>query len=260
MRRDAESELSLLRAAERAVRAGSPDAVERLVHLARTAEVGGDAWLFAHHQLAEVAAPQDAWRAAILARRVVRARPEDAHGWALLGLACSLLGHTKSATAAYETALAHQPDNPYYAHNLGHLYDVGLDRLEEAVRWLARAVALAPGDPEIAASYAHALARAGRLPEARRVIRHVGRGGLAPHHEPLRRWIEGQSSETRSSETRSSSSGPSETSSSEASSSEASSSDASTRPADVGARGVGHRRSVAPPKRQRRGTRNEPRG
>ncbi len=191
MRHRAEDEQDLLSEAERAVRSGDAGAVDLLVRLARSAEPDGDAWVFAHRQLAEVAAPDDPWRAAVLARRVVRARPDDAHGWALLALSCSLLGHTRAATSAYENALARQPDNPYYAHNLGHLYDVGLDRFDDAVRWLARAVALAPDDPEIAASYAHALARAGRVPEARRIIRHVARRGLAPHHEPLRRWIEG---------------------------------------------------------------------
>jgi Flp pilus assembly protein TadD len=191
VRRRAEDELTLLRRAERALDSGDEGAVDLLVRLARSADSGGDAWVFAHRQLAEIAAPNDPWRAAILARRVVRARPDDAHGWALLGLACSLLGHTRAATAAYEDALARQPDNPYYAHNLGHLYDVGLNRFDDALRWLARAVALAPDDPEIAASYAHALARAGRVPEARRIMRHVARGGLAPHHEPLRKWIEG---------------------------------------------------------------------
>ena len=190
MRRRADDEQALLSRAEHAVRSGDEVAVELLVLLARSAAPDGDAWVYAHRQLAEIAAPRDPWRAAILARRVVRARPDDAHGWALLALACSLLGHTRTATSAYENALARQPDNPYYAHNLGHLYDVGLDRFDDALRWLARAVALAPGDPEIAASYAHALARAGRVPEARRIIRHVARGGLAPHHEPLRRWIE----------------------------------------------------------------------
>lgn len=190
MRRRAEEDQALLSEAQRALSSGDAGAVELLVRIARTAEPEGDAWVFAHRQLAELAAPEDPWRAAVLARRVVRARPDDAHGWALLALACSLLGHTRAAIAAYETALSRQPNNPYYAHNLGHLYDVGLDRLDDAVRWLARAVALAPDDPEIATSYAHALARAGRLPEARRIIRHVARGGLAPHHEPLRRWIE----------------------------------------------------------------------
>ncbi len=190
MRRRADDEQALLSRAEHADRSGDEVAVELLVLLARSAAPDGDAWVYAHRQLAEIAAPRDPWRAAILARRVVRARPDDAHGWALLALACSLLGHTRTATSAYENALARQPDNPYYAHNLGHLYDVGLDRFDDALRWLARAVALAPDDPEIAASYAHALARAGRVPEARRIIRHVARGGLAPHHEPLRRWIE----------------------------------------------------------------------
>lgn len=186
-------EQALVAQAERALRSGGDEATALLVRLAREAEPGGDAWVFAHRHLAEVAADRDPWRAALLARRVIAERPDDAHAWALLGLACSLLGHTRAATSAYERALAQTPDNPYYAHNLGHLYDVGLDRIDDAIRWLARAVARAPGDPEIAASYAHALARAGRMPEARRVLRHAARGGLAPHHEPLRRWIEGDS-------------------------------------------------------------------
>jgi len=186
-----EDEQALLERAEHALRAGGDEATSLLVRLAREATAGGEAWLFAHRHLAEIAAHTDPWRAALLARRVVRERPDDAHAWALLGLACSLLGHTHAATSAYERALARTPDNPYYAHNLGHLYDVGLDRIDDAIRWLARAVAQAPGDPEIAASYAHALARGGRMPEARRVLRHAAKRGLAPHHEPLRSWSEG---------------------------------------------------------------------
>lgn len=186
-----DDERSLAWRAERALREGDEEATGLLVRLARAAAPGGDPWVLAHRHLAEMAADRDPWRAALLARRVLAHRPDDAHAWALLGLACSLLGHARAATSAYERALARTPDNPYYAHNLGHLYDVALDRMDDAIRWLARAVARAPGDPEIAASYAHALARAGRMPEARRVLRHAARGGLAPHHEPLRRWIEG---------------------------------------------------------------------
>ena len=99
-----------------------------------------------------------------MARRALRpprARraPADDGAWAVLGLAQSLLGNYRYAARAYERALALAPNNPWYAHNLGHLYDVALDRPQDALPLLAQATAAQPGEADIAASYAHALAR-----------------------------------------------------------------------------------------------------
>ena len=91
-----------------------------------------------------------------------RLRPDDDGAWAVLGLAQSLLGHYRFAARAYERALSLAPNNPWYAHNLGHLYDVALDRPADALPLLERATSAQPNEADIAASYAHALARAGK--------------------------------------------------------------------------------------------------
>ncbi len=90
--------------------------------------------MFAHRQLAEVLLERDPWRAALHARRVVHMRPEDDRAWAALGLSQSLLGNHQYASRALARALARSPDNPWYAHNLGHTLDVALDKPREAVR------------------------------------------------------------------------------------------------------------------------------
>ena len=85
------------------------------------------------------------WRAAIYAKRVVTERPDDDRGWALLGLSQTLLGHYRFAVSAYQKALACAPNNPWYAHNLGHLLDVALDRAQDALQWLRTAYKGASG-------------------------------------------------------------------------------------------------------------------
>ncbi len=162
----------------------------RLAKLARDAEPRSDAWIFAHRTLATLGAPRDPWRASILARRVIAVRPDDHEAWAALGLASSLLGHYKHAASAYERAIDLAPHNPRYAHNLGHLYDAALDRPRDALPLLAFASAAEPDQPDVVASYAHALARAGKLTEARRALTKAARRGGGKDHAQLSRWIE----------------------------------------------------------------------
>src|SRR6266487_1593279 len=50
----------------------------------------------------------------------------------------------------------------------GHLLDVALGRPNDAVGLLAEAYKREPKEPEIASSYAHALARAGKLAQAKK--------------------------------------------------------------------------------------------
>jgi tetratricopeptide (TPR) repeat protein len=161
-----------------------------LARLARAASPDSDAWLFAHRHLAELGVEHDPWRAALFARRVLARRPDDDGAWAVLGLAQSLLGHHRYAARAYERALALSPDNPWYAHNLGHLYDVALGRPERALRLLCQAIKAQPEEADIAASYAHALARCGRVVEARRVLGRAIRHGGTADQMALWRWLE----------------------------------------------------------------------
>jgi Flp pilus assembly protein TadD len=166
------------------------DVLPLLARLARAADPASEAWLFAHRHLAELGVEHDPWRAALFARRVLAQRPDDDGAWAVLGLAQSLLGHYRYAARAYERALAIVPENPWYAHNLGHLYDVALDRPEDALPLLSRATFAETGEADIAASYAHALARCGKLSIAKRVLKRAIRRGATADQMALSRWLD----------------------------------------------------------------------
>ncbi len=172
-------------------RAVDPSDVLPMLHrLTRLADDGSDESLYANLHLAELLAERDPWRAALYARRVLAHRPDDDRGWAILALCQTLLGNYKFAVSAYRHALTGAPRNPWYAHNLGHLLDVALGRAADAVGWLKRAYQSAAYSGEVAASYAHALARAGRLAEARRVLARAMKRGSSREHAALLRWLE----------------------------------------------------------------------
>jgi hypothetical protein len=172
-------------------RAVDPSDVLPMLHrLTRLADDGSDESLYANLHLAELLVERDPWRAALCARRVLAHRPDDDRGWAILALCQTLLGNYKFAVSAYRHALTGAPRNPWYAHNLGHLLDVALGRAADAVGWLKRAYQSAAYSGEVAASYAHALARAGRLAEARRVLARAMKRGSSREHAALLRWLE----------------------------------------------------------------------
>ena len=168
-----------------------------LAKLARSAEPESDAWVLAHRHLAELAVDRDPWRSAIFARRVVKVDPDDDGAWAVLGLAQTLLGNYRYASASYRRAIVLSPHNPWYAHNLGHLLDVALGRPQDAIALLAEAYKREPKEHEIAASYAHALARAGKIAMAKKVLRRVVAKGATAEQMILWRWIEQGAPETR---------------------------------------------------------------
>jgi tetratricopeptide (TPR) repeat protein len=171
-------------------RAVDPNDVLPMLHrLARMAADGTEESSFAHIHLAELLVERHPWRAALCARRVVAHR-DDNRAWATLALCQTILGHYKFGVAAYHRALASAPNNPWYAHNLGHLLDVALDRPRDAVAWLKRAYEGAPQSGEVAASYAHALARAGELIAARRVLTKAMKRSASREHSALLKWLE----------------------------------------------------------------------
>src|ERR1700679_2666427 len=193
MARSAPGEIDRLRReVERALRENlePEDILPLLARLARGADPDSDAWLYAHRHLAEIGVEHDPWRAALFARRVLARRGDDDGAWAVLGLAHSLLGNYRAAARAYERALALTPQNPWYAHNLGHLYDVALDRPADALPLLARATLAEPEEAEIAASYAHALARSGQIASAKRVLKRAIRRGATADQMALWRWLD----------------------------------------------------------------------
>ena len=172
-------------------RAIDPSDVLPLLHrLVRIAEDGSEESLFANLHLAELLVEKDPWRAALCARRVLAHRPDDDRGWATLALCQTMLGNYKFAVNAYHHALTSSPKNPWYAHNLGHLLDVALGRARDAVGWLKRAYQSAGYSGEVAASYAHALGRVGRIAEARKVLTRAMKRGSSREHAALLRWLE----------------------------------------------------------------------
>ncbi len=179
------------------------DILPMLARLARAAAPESDAWIYAHRHLAELGVEHDPWRAALFARRVIARRPDDDGAWAVLGLAQSLLGNCRYAAHAYEHALALAPDNPWYAHNLGHLYDVALGRAADALPLLARATMAQPEEADIAASYAHALARCGKVAMAKRVLKRAIRRGGTADQMALSRWLDAADGDVARGSTRS---------------------------------------------------------
>lgn len=133
---------------------------------------GKDA-LFIHQRIAALCLESEPWQAALAARRAVRLAPGDDYGWALYALALTLLNQYHAAANAYFQALRIAPWNPWYANNLGHLLDVGLNCPERGLPLLAMAHERQPDDLEIATSYAQALERAGQEQKAQDVLRRV---------------------------------------------------------------------------------------
>ncbi len=158
----------LERQLEQALRAGRSKSflLPQLERLAAMADAGSRAWCFANKTIAELLIEQAPWRAAVHARRVSVAVPDDEAAHALLGLALAVQSNYRAAISAYRRALAIDPRNPWYAHNIGHLYDVALDQPRDGLAFLQRAHREAPEQDDVASSLAHCLARTNRRPEA----------------------------------------------------------------------------------------------
>ncbi len=177
---------------ERALRREDPDGyvIPMLERLQTIVHEGSDHRHFADRRLAELLLESAPWRAAVHIRRLLarttvdelgRTGDDDDAHWALMGLAQALLGNHRFAALAYRNALAIDPGNPWYAHNLGHILDVALDRPHDAVKHLELAHKRVPDATPITCSYVHGLWRVGRLDEARRVLQPL----LAKHsHDP----------------------------------------------------------------------------
>lgn len=153
----------------------------RLAAVARTTAEGSDDWIFAVRTMAVVGAPENPWKASLLARRVIALVPGASDAWGALGLAQSLVGNERFAARCYQRAIALEGGRasaqPSLLHNLGHLYDVVLGRPDDAVPLLQDALAAATRmrmprklREEIAASLVHAVARAGDPTRARAIL------------------------------------------------------------------------------------------
>jgi Flp pilus assembly protein TadD len=186
----------LRRNVERQLRlALDPAAVLPMLHrLSRLAPEGTDENVYAQRRLAELLAEQHPWRAALYAKRVLAAHPADDGAWAILALCHAQLGHYKCAVANYRRALGLAPANPAYAHNLGHLMDVALERPREALPWLRAAYEGTGRRADVAVSFAHALGGSGELDEAKRVTARAlearDDGQHMREHVAMLQWLE----------------------------------------------------------------------
>lgn len=166
------------------------DVLPRLARLARMATPSSEEAVFANQKLGELLAERDPWRAALYVRRALAQREDDDRPWAILAFCHTLLGNFRSAASSYKRAIQCAPTNPWYAHNLGHLLDVALGRPEEALPWLRSAYEEKSDNSEIVASYVHALARAGKITEARSILEEA-KGRLdSSELDALLRWLD----------------------------------------------------------------------
>lgn len=172
----------------------SGDLVPLLHRLVRTAAEASDDAVFAHRQLAETLVEREPWQSTLHARKVLAVVADDERAWAALALSQTLLGNYRYAANAYAHALQAAPQNPWYAHNLGHLLDVALDKPVDAVPWLRRAFEgskkRAAPNCEIAASFSHALARSGSVAEAKKVLAGAMKRGGSREHDALMKWFD----------------------------------------------------------------------
>jgi predicted O-linked N-acetylglucosamine transferase (SPINDLY family) len=104
-------------------------------------------------------------QAAILARRLVAAHPDDVFGLQALGAALASLGRLEEARAQYLLALAVDPDLAEAHNNLGNVLQ-RLGRLGEAAASYERALALCPDFAAAHGNLGNAWLGLGRLEEA----------------------------------------------------------------------------------------------
>lgn len=187
------SELDRLRARiDDALRRERPrsEVMPLLERLLASAKDQGELFVYAHRHMAELLIADEPWQSALHLRQVIKAGFGDDTAHALMGLCQALLGNFDSAVYQYERALALEPHNAWYHHNLGHLLDVALNRPEAAVRHLRWAHESHPMEDEVTASLAHCLARVGQLAEAEALAQEALE--LSPDHEShgsLLSWI-----------------------------------------------------------------------
>ena len=187
------SELDRLRARiDDALRRDRPcnEVMPLLERLLSNAGDHGELFVYAHRHMAELLIADEPWQAALHLRRVIKAGAADDTAHALMGLCQALLGNFDSAVFQYERALALEPANAWYHHNLGHLLDVALNRPNSAVSHLRWAHEAHPMEDEVTASLAHCLARLGQLERAEALAQEAL--DLSPDHEShgsLVAWI-----------------------------------------------------------------------
>lgn len=95
----------------------------------------------------------------------IRAHPENARAWAILGRALQDLGSCDRAIDAYHTALRLRPGHLPWRHNLAVLWRL-VGRAQDALPILADCAAQAPDNPAIHYNLGHCLQDLGRVDDA----------------------------------------------------------------------------------------------
>ena len=164
------------------------DLLAMLKRLIATAAPDSPEQAFAKLELSELIVGDDPFRAARLARDVLKLGP-DPRAFGVLGIAHAMLGSFRAARRAYEQAVALEPEHPAYRHNLGHLLDVAFSRPREALRHLAVARRARPDEPAIVTSEAHALSRSGHAARAVELLVQVLGWTPADAQERVAEWV-----------------------------------------------------------------------
>jgi len=168
------------------------DLLAMLKRLIATAATDSPEQAFAKLELSELIVGDDPFRAARLARDVLKLGP-DPRAFGVLGIAHAMLGSFRAARRAYEQAVALEPEHPAYRHNLGHLLDVAFGRPREALRHLAVARRVRPDEPAIVTSEAHALARSGHTARAVELLVQVLSWSAADAEARVGEWLSADS-------------------------------------------------------------------
>lgn len=121
---------------------------------------------------------QEKWSEAVpLLRAYLRAKPDDAAAWALLGLCHNRRKEWQSARDALEIARGLEPWRKRYARELGVAYN-GLLEWEKAEAQLREALAVYPNDPAVLIPLGIALLKQRKSADARSQFEKLEKGNL----------------------------------------------------------------------------------
>ncbi|MCH2108808.1 MAG: hypothetical protein MK135_05730 [Polyangiaceae bacterium] len=158
-----------------------------LDRLKAAAPKGSGYELYTNRYLAEALLERAPFRALKCGRRALELE-EDACTFACVGIAHLSLKNDSSAELAFRGALRLEPENPWYAHNLGHILDTCLNRSEEALKWLESAHRALPDDVDVLLSLAHAVFRVQGEEPTRNLLLRAFEGSTSEVEGRLRSW------------------------------------------------------------------------
>ena len=127
----------------------------------------GDA--IGHFELGAAEAPTDPQSASRELDRALALQPGMVAAHLARGLLLYRQGNNAAALSDFELAASHDPTNPLILDRLGQTY-LALNRSGDALPFLRKAAALAPGDSRMQLHLAHALSETGNEAEAKQAL------------------------------------------------------------------------------------------